>query len=218
MHGYKQIWQTVAEDIKENIINNVFKPEARLKETELAEKYGVSKTPVREALRHLASVGFVEIFPNRMARVKKVERKEVEDLYNIQSVLEGLAAREAVPNLTKGHYEKMAKYADLLEKYSAENNSREYEKANINFHAIFWQASSNQKLFDLISNIHEQLQRFRTITRRNPERFRELASDHREIMEAALSRESEKAEKLFRDHVCKQSSYIIDLLEKQNYL
>ena len=218
MRAYQQIWQTVAEDIKENIINNVFKPEERLKETELAEKYGVSKTPIREALRYLAGIGFVEIFPNRMARVRKVERKEVEDLYDIESVLEGLAAREAVPNLTKGHYEKMERYVDLLEKYSAENNSREYEKANINFHSIFWEASQNQRLFHLIRNIREQLQRFRFVTRRYPEKFAGLVGDHRKILDVLIKKDAEASERLVRSHFEKSGEIIVALLEGEDGL
>lgn len=217
MKPYRQIWETIAEDVKEDIINGRYKPEQRLREAKLAEKYSVSKTPVREALRHLESIGFVEIVPHTMAHVKKIDKKEVQNLYRIQSVLEGLAGREAIPNLNKDHFEKMEKYATLLEKYSLEKNSIEYEKVNFNFHSIFWNASDNERLIKLVYNIREQLQRFRSITRRYPERFKNLAADHRKILEAAVQRDGEKAEGLLRRHVEKQSKYIVDLLEKGNH-
>lgn len=218
MQAYKQIWQTVAEDIKENIINIVFEPEQRLKETELAEKYGVSKTPIREALRYLAAIGFVEIFPNRMARVRKVKRKEVEDLYDIESVLEGLAVREAVPNLESDHIKSMGKYADLLERSYRERDFYGYEKANISFHTIFWKASDNESLIELIENIRARLQRFRTATRRFPERFRDLVRDHRKITEAAVKRDAEGAERLVRQHFEKNGEIILSLLENEEKL
>jgi len=217
MEQPKQFWEAIVLDIKEDILNGVYKPKDRLKETELAKKYSVSKTPVREALRYLGSIGFVEIVPHRMARVTKMNKKDVQSLYRIEAVLEGLAAREAIPNFSKIDYEKMERYATILEEYSDEKKSREYEKANINFHSIFWNASKDKKLIGMINTNIEQLQRFRTITRRYPERFKNLVADHRKIIEAALQKKGQKIEALFRTHVEKQERYIVDLLEKENH-
>jgi DNA-binding GntR family transcriptional regulator len=215
---HKQIWEAIAEEIKEGVLSGSYKPEERLKEAELAEKYSVSKTPVREALRYLESIGFVEIVPHTMARVKKMNKKEVEDLYTIQGVLEGLAASEALNHLNDGDHKKMETYIDLLEKYSHEKNSYEYEKANIKFHGIFWKACHNSKLTELINNIYEQLLKFRSITRRYPERFKDLVADHRKIFEAVVQRDAAKVDHLFRRHVEKQKKYIVDILEKENHL
>jgi DNA-binding GntR family transcriptional regulator len=215
---YKQIWEAIAEEIKEGVISGRYKPEERLKEAELAEKYSVSKTPVREALRYLEGIGFVEIVPHTMARVKKMNKKEVEDLYTIQSVLEGLAAREALNHLKDGDHKKMETCLDLLEKYSREKNSYEYEKANIKFHGIFWKACNNSKLTELINNIYEQLLKFRSVTRRYPERFKNLVADHRKIFEAVVQCDAGKVDHLFQRHVEKQKKYIVDILEKENHL
>jgi len=218
MKAYEQMWETIAEDIKEDIINGHYKSQERLKEADLAAKYSASKTPVREALRYLESIGFVEIFPHTMARVKKMDGKGVEELYLIQSVLEGLAAREAIPYLNESDFEKMKKYVTLLEKYSRGKNSVEYEKANINFHSIFWKACNKKRLMEMIQNIYEQVLRFRTITRRYPERFKMLVADHRKIMESARKKDVEGVEKQFRQHVEKQTKYIVDILEKEEQI
>ena len=218
MKTHKQIWEAIAEEIKEGVISGRYEPDERLKEAELAEKYSVSKTPVREALRYLERIGFVEIVPHTMARVKKMNQKEVEDLYMIQGVLEGLAGREALKHLNEGDHEKMKTCLDLLEKHSREKNPSEYEKANIKFHGIFWKACHNSKLTELINNIHEQLQKFRSITRRYPERFKDLAGDHRKIFEAVVHGDAMKVDLLFQRHVAKQKKYIVDILEKENHL
>ncbi|MBW1998949.1 MAG: GntR family transcriptional regulator [Deltaproteobacteria bacterium] len=218
MNPPKQIWQAIAEDIKENILNGIYKPDDRLKETELAKKYSVSKTPVREALRHLGSMGFVEIIPNRMARVSRMHKKDVQTLYRIEAFLEGLAAREALANLTEKDLKKMENYGGLIEKYSVEKRSREYEKANIQFHSILWNASKNRKLIDMISFVRGQLQRFRSITRQYPERFRDLAGDHRKIIQAARDKDGDRIEAISRDHVEKQEKYILDILERGNHI
>ena len=109
-----------------------------MKEAALAEKYSVSKTPVREALRFLERIGFVEIVPHTMACVKSINKKEIENLYNIQSVLEGLAVRQAIPNLQKDDHQEMEKYLGLLQKSHQEENYPEYEKANIEFQTLIW--------------------------------------------------------------------------------
>lgn len=218
MRLHKQIWESIAQDIKEDILSGVYQPGERLKEVELAEKYAVSKTPVREALRYLGGIGFVEIVPNRMAHVTKMNKRDVQNLYDIQAVLEGLAGREALPNLKKQHYEKMEKCVALLERFSREKKSKDYEKANTHFHSIIWQTSNNEKLIEMIYNVHEQLQRFRFITRKYPKRFKDLAADHRRILEAAIEQNDEKIEKMFRRHVEKQKKYIIDILEKENHI
>lgn len=218
MKIYKQIWEAIADEIKEDIINGRYIPGERLREADLAELYDISKTPVREALRYLEVIGFVEIVPHTMARVKKMNKKEVEELYLIQSVLEGLAAREAIPNLSEDDFKELKKYVILLEKCSKKKNSVEYEKANINFHSIFWKASSNKRLLEMIQNIYEQVLRFRTITRRYPERFKMLVADHRKIMLSAQKKDVEGVEKLFRRHVEKQTKYIVDILEKEDHI
>ena len=218
MKIYKQIWEAIADEIKEDIINGRYIPGERLREADLAELYDISKTPVREALRYLEVIGFVEIVPHTMARVKKMNKKEVEELYLIQSVLEGLAAREAIPNLSEDDFKELKKYVILLEKCSKKKNSVEYEKANINFHSIFWKACHNKRLLEMIQNIYEQVLRFRTITRRYPERFKMLVADHRKIMLSAQKKDVEGVEKLFRRHVEKQTKYIVDILEKEDHI
>jgi len=90
---YKPIWETIADKLKEDIMNGIYLPGERLRENELAEKYASSKTPVKEALRYLEGIGFVEIVPYTMTLVKKMNREEVSDLYSIESVLE--VARQA---------------------------------------------------------------------------------------------------------------------------
>lgn len=216
MKAYEQMWETIAEDIKEDIINGHYKSQERLKEAELAAKYSVSKTPVREALRYLESIGFVEIIPHTMAQVKAIDKKEAGNLYRIQSVLEGLAVHQAIPNLKKGDYEKMQKYITLKEEYSRKDNPSKHEQANMNFHAIIWRASNNKNLIKLTNNIYEQCQRYRVISRRYPERFRDGAADHREILDAIIKKDIEKAEGSMRRHLEDYGKIILALLDSEN--
>jgi|TARA_B100000959_G_scaffold32175_1_gene30641 DNA-binding GntR family transcriptional regulator len=212
----EQIWKAIAQDIKEDIIAGVYNSADWLKETELSEKYSVSKTPVREALRYLGGIGIVEIIPNRRARISQLEKKDVQNLYCIQAVLEGLAVQLATPELKQSHLVKLERFVNLLEKYSKEGKSKEYEKANIGFHSLIWRSSGNEKLLEMINGIYEQLQRFRSIHRRYPERFKVLVADHRKILEAIYQKDGIEAERLIRLHTKKQEQYILEILKKEN--
>ena len=210
---YKPIWETIADRLKEDIMNGVYLPGERLRENELAEKYASSKTPVKEALRYLEGIGFVEIVPYTMTLVKRMNREEVSDLYSIESVLEGLAARRAAVNLSKGQVSRMERHMELLEKNFRENNHARHEKANIDFHSVLWEASGSAKLQELINSIRQQLQRFRTVTRRYPERFADLVGDHRKILETLVQGDPGEAERVVRRHFETSGEIIMRLLE-----
>jgi len=212
----KQIWQAIAEDIKENIIAGRYKPLDRLKEADLATKYSVSKTPIREALRHLEGVGFVEVVPHTMVTVKKVDAKEAMNLFSIQGVLEGLAARQAVSNLNEDHLRSLKRYADLIDRYRNADNTPEYEKANFNFHYTLWKASKNENLFALLLSIHEQIQRYRAITRRYRSQFKNIIPGHTEILEALTRRDEEKSEQLVRSHIEWYGTAIVSLMKNES--
>ena len=213
--SYSQIWEAIAADIKEEILNGRLKPDERLKESVLATKYRVSKTPVREALRYLESTGFVEIVPHTMACVKRMSQKEVENLYSIQSVLEGLSVRKSIPHLQEDHIQSLRRFSGLLEKHYQSRNLSEYEKANIQFHALFWKAADNENLYELTDNIRSRLQRFRTATRRYPEEFKELVADHQKIIGVAMKKDAEAAERLVRRHIERNGEIIIGLLKRE---
>jgi len=212
----RQIWKAIAEDIKEAIISGRHKPGERLKEADLAAKYSVSKTPVREAIRYLEGIGFVEIIPHTSLRVTKMNKKDVQNHYRIQGVLEGLAVREALPNMTQKDYDEMEKCTILLEKHSLENDYAQYAKANNHFHSIIWAASDNERLVEMHQNTFEKIQRFHSVPRRFPGRFKGLAFDHREILEAVVQKNEERSEMLARRHVQKQEQYIVELLDRED--
>jgi DNA-binding GntR family transcriptional regulator len=212
----KQVWKAIAEDIKEDIISGRYKPLERVKEGDLAAKYSVSKTPIREAIRYLEGIGFVEMVPHTMIRVTKMNKKDVQNLYRIWSVLEGLAARESLWNLTDRDFQDMERYASLTERYFHDNNYPQYTKANNSFHALIWRASDNQQLVEQLQNTYEKIQRFHSVPLRFPHRFKDLVPDHRNILEALSQKDEEKTEMLARRHVQKQEQYTVELLEREN--
>ena len=208
----KHFWRTIAQDIKEDIINGQYEPLERIRESDLAEKYGVSKTPIREALRYLEGIGFLEIIPHTMVRVTKMNKKEVHDLYRIQAALEVLVTEEALPNLGQKEYEEMEMAVTLMENYAQKKDYINYSKANYYFHLIIWKASQNQRLYEILVNTHERIERFHVVPRKFPERFKTLVKDHQEILKAFLKMETDKACSLTMEHVKKQEQFITELI------
>jgi DNA-binding GntR family transcriptional regulator len=213
---FKKLSKVIAEVIKEDIISGRYKSGERLKEAELATKYSVSKTPIREAIQYLVGIGFIEMIPHTMIRVTKMDKKEVQNLYCIQSVLEGLAAREALLNLTEENYEEMEMRIAHMEKYAQVSDYSEYSKENNRFHSIFWQASNNERLLEMLQNTHERIQRFHSVPRRFPDRFKAFAVEHRKILEVTAQKNADNLEMLFRKHIQNHERQIVDLLEKED--
>ncbi len=166
-------------------------------------------------MRFLEGIGFVEIVPYKMTLVKRLNKEEVSDLYGIESVLEGLAARKATLHLTKNRITRMERCIAQLEKNFQEGNHSRHEKANIDFHSVIWEASESQRLQNLINSIRQQLQRFRSVTRRYPEKFADLVMDHRSILEALVQGDAGEAEKVVRRHFERSGETIVSLLEAE---
>ena len=218
MNKHKQIWETIADDIQEGILSGDYKPWERLVEADLAAKYSVSHTPVREALRYLSNLGFVEIVPRTMVRVKGLDKKEIEDLGAIQCVLEELAVLNAVPNLRERHFKEMEKSIARIEKHYNRKEYLEYEEANVRFHETIWKASDNNELIIMLENIYNRIHRFRAVTRRYPAKSKDLIDVHKEILKAAVQMDSKKAATLTRSHLEEFFQDVISFLEKDESL
>ena len=211
----KQIWHYIVDDLKEGIIAGRYKPGQRLREADLALKYSVSKTPVREALRYLASIGFVELVPNVGARVKNINVAEVKELFQIQIVLERLAVEEAITNLGKADYDRLEEYISQMKDCLQRKDYRGYEKANMDFHALIWERSGNKNLFKMLQNVYERLHKTRAVMRWQPEVSWAKVSEHRAILDALVKKDHDKAKELLSSHIEGFRKAIVAALKKE---
>lgn len=214
----RQIWEIVAEGIKEDIINRRYRMGEWLRENEVAEKYGSSKTPVKEALRYLEGIGFVEITPYTGARVRMLNKDELLSLYKIQGVLEGYAASVAAPKLTEKRMENLKRHADALKQYHGENKAIQYERTNLAFHNEIWDGLVDNKLQEMILHVRDQLQRSRSVTRYHLGEFgKTLASSHDQIVEALQSKDGHRIEEMVRSHYAESGEIVARLVEIEEY-
>lgn len=187
--------------LKQLIVRGIIPPGRRLRESELARSLGVSRTPVREALRRLAVEGLVHLRPGRTAVVSGLDPTVIRELYSVRAVLEGMAAREAARAATPPIIGLLggivAQMADALER----GDDEQLEALNRQFHLSLARASGNRYLARLLAEMEPQIERSRFVALRDPERRTRAYEEHRAIYEAVRDRDAERAERAARTHV-----------------
>lgn len=191
----------VYDRIRENILNGVYKEHEELKEATLGEQMGVSRTPVREALRQLELEGLVEIIPNKGARVTGITQKDIEDIYQIRYLLEGLSARWATEHVTEEQLEKMEEILYLTEFHAQKGHYAQVYELDSQFHELMYEASGSKLLNNILSDFHMYVTRIRKISLSNSSRSKNSTEEHRAILDAIKEHDADKAEKCAHDHV-----------------
>lgn len=191
--------------LREDILNDVYHNHEELRELTLCEELGVSRTPVREALRQLALEGLVEIIPNKGAYVNSITAKDVEDIYMMRSLLEGLCARLCCRHIPLEKMEEMEENIYLAEFHAARGNTQQLAELDSRFHVIMYESCNSKMLAHTLSDFHKYVMRARKKTLSEQKRGVASNQEHRMIMEAIKEKNEEKAEKLANQHV--QNAY-----------
>ncbi|MCW2277013.1 GntR family transcriptional regulator [Heliophilum fasciatum] len=201
LDNYRPLRDIVFEHLREAIIAGVLKPGERLMEIQLAEELGVSRTPVREAIRKLELEGFVVMVPRKGAYVAGVSVKDITDVFELRAALEALAAGLAAERITEEETEEMER---RLNRYAAVTEDADLNlmvEADIDFHDCVYRASRNQRLVQITNNLREQLRRFRTTSLSDPGRRMEAVDEHRKLVEAIEARNVQLAQSLAWEHI-----------------
>ncbi|HZK86694.1 MAG TPA: GntR family transcriptional regulator [Syntrophomonas sp.] len=214
LDSYKPLRELVLEAIREAIKNGSLQPRERLMEIQLADELGVSRTPVREALRKLELEGFIVMVPRKGAYVSDLTMKDVADVFEIRAALEGLAAALAAERITEEELETMERL--LVEKGEAINldDIGKLVAVDTKFHEAMYQASRNERLSAIISNLREQIQRFRLTSLSIPGRKEDSLREHRNLLEAIQARDIQLARQLAQEHIENAENVLIDSLKK----
>ncbi|MCL5965742.1 MAG: GntR family transcriptional regulator [Deltaproteobacteria bacterium] len=179
--------EKIVETVRQAIINGQLPPGTRVAEPDLADRFGISRTPIREAFRQLESEGFITVIPRKGAVVASFSEKDISDFYDIKMVLEGYAARCAAKNLTERDIARMESVNRQMEGASSKKDVRKVFALHNEFHDIFLAASGNEKLRSIVDNMVMQFQRFRILLSM-PGRIEGSIRQHQEIIEAFRKR------------------------------
>ena len=206
---YLPLRYVVFNTIKDGILSGRLRPGERLLENQLAEELGVSRTPIREALRMLEIENLVDLIPRKGAQVREMSEKDIKDVLEIRKVLEELAAGLAAENITRQSISDLKEaHLDFMKAFDRGDREGVLE-ADTRFHDIIFCATKNDKLVQIISNISIQIYRYR-IT------YLKLLTDvavpdhqHQELIKAFEKRDSAKARAIIVEHIEDQTREIL---------
>ncbi|RMG58718.1 MAG: GntR family transcriptional regulator [Deltaproteobacteria bacterium] len=214
IENHQTLRERIVDTIREAIINGILKPGTKISEPELAERFGISRTPIREALRQLESEGFITVIPRKGAVVSKLSRKDVEEFYELKSILEGYAARKAVEKITDEDISHMENVNRQLEKLTQKGDLRKAYELHNEFHDAFVRICGNEKLYRIIQNLVRQFQRFRMILS-VPGKIEGSIEQHWQIIDAFKKRDPDLVEKLVRENALYGQNLLLQEFEKE---
>jgi len=203
--------QKIVEDLKARIASGTFKPGQRLVEIHLSNVLGVTRGKIREALRKLEQDGFVEIIPNVGARVAEFSQKDIEHIYDLMSVVEGLAVRVITPFLTD---EQLKRIDALIHKVEAARTATQFYELNNQLHSFLITLSENDHLIRLSENFMFRIRCLNLQCLFSPGQMAASIKEHRKIFEAMKARKAVKAEQLMRNHLLCAKNRLIKFINK----
>jgi len=187
--------------IREDILSGKYMPNEELREKTIGEVLGVSRTPVREALRQLELEGLVSIIPNKGAYVVGITQKDMQDIYEIRCRLEGLCARWAAINITKEQLDELEEIVFRAEFHAKKGNAEQLVELDNEFHETLYKAANSKELKRVLSDFHHYLQRVRKATLTESKRATDSNQEHLMIVEALKEHDADKAETLATRHI-----------------
>ncbi len=207
---YKPLRDVVFENLREAILEGNLKPGQRLMEVQLAEQLGVSRTPVREAIRKLELEGLVVMLPRKGAYVADVSLKDVIDVLEIRASLEGLAAYLAADRISDEDIKKLEIIMQDFNQGKDEFDVDTLLKKDVEFHECIFKATNNSRLHQLINSLWEQVYRFRVTYISDYDSTKNIINEHQLILDAIKERDSKLAKKYAQEHIEKAEQFMID--------
>ena len=215
INEYLPLRDIVFQTLRNAIITGDLQPGERLMETQLAEKLGVSRTPIREAIRKLELEGLVVMVPRKGAQVAQFTEKDIQDVLEVRAALEALAAKLACKRMDDRSFLKL-QLAIAEYSYAAKNKDLEtmIEK-DVEFHDIICNATQNDKLIQLFNNLKEQVNRYRITYLKNVEDSDTVEAEHLAILDALKNKDEEVASDLASKHIHTQCDTITDYVKSK---
>ncbi len=201
MEEHYSLGGKVFQQLKNSILAGEFENGAELREIALAKKLGVSRTPVREALRQLEQEELVEIYPNRGAYVKGITYKDVEDIFRIRARLEGLCAEMAVSSITREQLDKLDEIILLSKFYEEKKDMEHLLKMDSQFHEVLFESCGSKMLEHQLKDYHQYVQKARLRSLKRQERAKKSTQEHEEILLAIKDKDAKRADELATRHI-----------------
>ncbi|MDR3517984.1 MAG: GntR family transcriptional regulator [Azospirillaceae bacterium] len=204
--------EAIRQRLEEEIVTQQLRPGTRLDEMELAERYQVSRTPVREALHNLAAVGLIEIRPRRGAIVPQADPQLILEMFEVMAELEAFCARLAARRLTEPDRVALAAAHGACAAACERQNPDDYYFCNEKFHLALYEASQNHFLAEQATTLQRRLRPYRRLQLRLVGRLKSSLAEHQAVFQAIMDHDPDRAAEAIRDHVSGQGRGFSDLL------
>jgi DNA-binding GntR family transcriptional regulator len=204
--------ERATERLRTMIVRGELAPDSALVESELCDLLGVSRTPLREALKLLAVQGLVELRQNRSARIPPIREEDIRDLFEAVSGIERAAAELAARRITPTQLDELRLLQDEIERHFADGNLQVYFSVNQQIHRAIVVASGNATLLETHAWLLGRAERARYLALSSPRRWGESVNEHRAILGALSARDAEAAGRLLGAHVLRTGGEVIEVL------
>jgi len=216
MNAYLPLRDVVFNALREAILRGDLKPGERLMEIQLANKLGVSRTPIREAIRMLEQEGLAVTMPRKGAEVAKMTLKGMEDVLEIRAALDELACQLACQRITEEQLQRLEQKKKDFELSLKTANVKKIAEADVNFHDIIYEATGNPKLVFMLNNLREQVYRYRVEYLKKSENYPVLIKEHEAIYQSLMEHSMENATLAIREHVENQAIAVKEVIMRQD--
>lgn len=216
VNEYLPLREVVFNTLREEILKGELEPGERLMEIQIADRLGVSRTPVREAIRKLELEGLAIMLPRRGAIVASITVSDLEDVLEVRRVLEGLTVDLACKKITEEELDQLKKCLDEFKRVVGGKDLTLITEKDVAFHDVINNASRNRRLIQILNNLREQIYRYRLEYIKDADKRMLLVEEHKMIYEAIRNRDSSAAKKAIKKHISNQKKTIIENLSAIN--
>lgn len=215
----KKLQREIAyEKIRDSITYGDLKGGITLTEKDICNKFGIGRTPIREAFRQLQMEGYIEVLPNKGAIVRQVSVKEIEDIYDVLSLMEGYAVELAVAKMTSSERIKLKKIKNKLGLYAKNSDSEKWLEENDVFHHYFVELAGNRVLEEDIKKYRRRIYRFRSLSLSIRGSINKLIDEHKFIVNQVIQKNPADASLAMRNHIGSAKDLLVKFLQKNIWI
>lgn len=215
MNAYLPLRDVVFQTLREAILKGDLRPGERLMELQLASKLGVSRTPIREAIRMLEQEGLAVTIPRKGAEVARMTEKNMEDVLQIREALDELAVQVACDKMTDQQLENLTLAMKNFENAIQAGDLKKAAAYDVEFHDIIYESTDNPKLVTLLNNLREQIYRYRVEYLKEKDNYPMLIKEHETIVTALKEKNKERVSEAMRCHIRNQAEAVKNIIREQ---
>ncbi|MCR5302647.1 MAG: GntR family transcriptional regulator [Lachnospiraceae bacterium] len=211
MDEYLPLRDVVFNTLRQGILTGELKPGERLMEIHLADRLGVSRTPIREAIRMLELEGLVTMIPRRGAEVARISRQDIRDVLEVRLVLDSLATKLACERITEDQKEELRSAAAGFESATGSGDVTLIAQADVRFHDVILAASHNRRLIQMVNNLAERIYRYRLEYIKDSANYQRLIEEHSKIMDCVINGDEGSACIAAEIHIVNQEKVMLNM-------